>query len=307
MVVAEMKKVLLFLDQAYKPGIHLGYSALVFLAFQAALVVTAETIWEFGWPTLIGISYLFLINFLIRAADEIKDYDYDKVYNPDRPLIQGTLTHRDLWIMILASAVLGIGISAFVSLELALFALFHAAYSIALVAVEKKFPALGDKMFLSMLVTFPVNIFMNVYTYLLTRDTQGAPEDVRVVLVWLLLFAAAFLQYEIARKTVHARHQKPGLRTYSGTIGTYPSLLLAVGLSLLASLGTIELLAKLKLNTWPLICYFLFSTMILCLYIPRFLKFRLVDEPKKPAMLTGPAMMAMSFYMFFVILYAAAT
>ena len=302
-----LKKVLVFLDQAYKPGIHIAYSALVFLAFQGALILSMEAIWEFGWSTAIGIAYLFVINFLIRAADEIKDYEYDKVYNPERPLVQGTLTHKDLWIMIIVSGALAVGLSSFISWGLALFALLHAGYSIALIGLEKKFPSLGDKIFLSLLITFPVNIFMNIYTFILTRDTQGAPGDPLVLILWLLVFGAAFLQYEIARKTLHAKHEVVGMRTYSKAIGTYPSLGLAIVCSLVASLGTIGALAQWRLEYWPLIGHVLFSTMILCLYIPRFLKFRNLDEPKKPAMLTGPGMMAMSFYMFFVILYTAST
>lgn len=33
----------------------------------------------------------------IRAADELKDYDYDRIHNPDRLLVTGALTKLDMW------------------------------------------------------------------------------------------------------------------------------------------------------------------------------------------------------------------
>lgn len=51
---------------------------------------------------LIGGLTLLAMTFLLRAYDEIKDYPTDKINFPDRPLVSGVLTHRDLhWIILL--------------------------------------------------------------------------------------------------------------------------------------------------------------------------------------------------------------
>jgi hypothetical protein len=51
---------------------------------------------------LVGGVTMLAMTFLLRAYDEIKDFPTDKINFPDRPLVSGVITHRDLtWIILL--------------------------------------------------------------------------------------------------------------------------------------------------------------------------------------------------------------
>ncbi|MCC6276718.1 MAG: UbiA family prenyltransferase [Oligoflexia bacterium] len=49
---------------------------------------------------------LTVLGFGLRACDEIKDYPTDKINFPNRPLVVGVVSHRDVWISIWASVII---------------------------------------------------------------------------------------------------------------------------------------------------------------------------------------------------------
>src|SRR5882724_1947440 len=82
------------------------------------LIVAAS--WSFSLMTLLQSSrgeirldpaaYLvgaifFLILLYLRALDEIKDLEYDKLYNPSRPLVRGAVSVGEVWSLAALTAV----------------------------------------------------------------------------------------------------------------------------------------------------------------------------------------------------------
>lgn len=292
------QKLAIFFKDSYAPLLHIAYFALLFLSFQGACLLLLGDSWTLSWPSLIGIFYLFSINFLIRAADEIKDFDYDRLHNPDRPLVRGIMTQRDLWIWMVVSGLIGMGANALLSPGLALFAGIHAVYAFTLIAIEKVFPSLGDSLFLSMLITFPINVLMNVYTYYLSAHTQGMQTDPRTLTLLLVLFSAAFLHYEFARKTVFPKHFKEGMRVYSSKLGTKNTVYLSLFLILLAAVGAFYLVWQKSIGPLPQLAWlFVLVPLPFLLKLKAFFKLEDQVDIRKPAALTGPSMQAMALFL----------
>ncbi|MBF0300163.1 MAG: hypothetical protein HQK51_15685, partial [Oligoflexia bacterium] len=94
-----MRKFLIFTKETYAIGLHLAYSVAIFLAFYAACLLTntpSDVTWSWGTDDLISMATIFVILFYIRVLDEIKDYEYDCKFNPDRPLVKGDVTLKNL-------------------------------------------------------------------------------------------------------------------------------------------------------------------------------------------------------------------
>ena len=94
--------------------------------------------------------------FYLRVVDEIKDYDYDKKFNPERPLVVGVVEFKDLYVFIITSIILVILINIFISQILLIIIVFIMAYGAFLLWIEKKSSLIKDNMMLNLFVTYPV-------------------------------------------------------------------------------------------------------------------------------------------------------
>lgn len=177
----------------------------------------------------LGAATLLVVLFFMRTVDEIKDLAYDRVFQPDRPLVTGELTVATMRGYLAGSAVVALALSAPVHPGLVGTAAAIMAYSLLLVWFERISPAFAAGMFRNIAVAIQLKTGLLLYVVLL-GTTIGITGDVVTSTLAVTAFLAAYLHWEIARKTIRARYARPGERLYSTVIGTGGSLSLATGL-----------------------------------------------------------------------------
>ena len=226
--VNRVQALISFIKSVYNPGLHMAFAAGWFLALEGLLVLIegrGES-WVIDRKVFLGILSIFLALFYLRVADEIKDYTYDKLYHPDRPLVRGAVTFRDLHVFLAVTGAVVILLNAFLSWLLAIVMGLDMAYALFLIHLEKMSSRVRDRIFLNLLVTYPVNIGISVYIYLFFLTRYKVNPGASGILL-LAAFELAFLHYEIGRKTCWPHHAPEGMRLYSNVLGATGSALLA--------------------------------------------------------------------------------
>lgn len=292
---------------AYEPGLHFGFAALWFLGLMAALICIekAPLTWILSLKTLLGILTLFFVLFILRCVDEIKDFEYDKIFSPDRPLVTGAVSENDIFAFnMLATAIivlLNLGLSS----SLLAIALLDVLYGIYLIWVERFSAKVRDSLYYSLLVTYPVNIMMSVYTLFFFRGEYGVGFSGDQALV-IVAFALAFLHYEFSRKNAWPHHAKAGQRLYSEKLTT-PGTLLISNLFALGAPLIIILLCKPWTATGPV---FIAGLGLLLPYLvtlagnARFLAIRRLPQQEKKVLMPFANLYLVAFYLSIVIFAA---
>jgi len=219
-----------FLQDVFAPGLHVAFAGAWTLSLVGSLALLRDRPLRLDLPLLAAGVTVLLVLFTLRAIDELKDFDYDRVHNPDRLLVTGVVSRRDLKLWGGVSAALAVGLAGLLSAWSGAWALvalvaLDLVHAVFLVRLERGAPAIRDGMLLNLLVTYPVNVLLSVFLYAIFLAAYGggaegavAPEPARD-LALLGAFALVFLSYELARKTAWPAASRPGERLYSNVLG----------------------------------------------------------------------------------------
>jgi 4-hydroxybenzoate polyprenyltransferase len=234
-----------FCTMVYAPGLHVAYAAFWLLALEGALVLTHPEIdtWKLDLRLLGAIASNFLVLFFLRVVDELKDYEYDKVHNPERPLVTGLVSRRELVAALALTAVVVLVLNAALAWVLVVIAAADMVYALALIALERRSPRVRDGMFLNLAVTYPVNIALSIYIYAFFLERYGVTEVTVEHLLVLAAFTVAFLHYEVGRKTAWPQFAPAGERLYSQVLGGWGAGMLAAGCAVGAAAAMLAALA----------------------------------------------------------------
>ncbi|WP_249359578.1 hypothetical protein [Nocardia cyriacigeorgica] len=237
--VASLVRIARFTAVMYKPH-YLLYGILWVLALEgtAALVTDPEASWRPSWATALRIVVVAFVLLYLRMVDEQKDLDYDRVHNPDRPLVTGAVTAGDLRAAMAVIAVGAIAASLLLSIGSAVAIAAVLAYGLALWGLERISAPIRRNILLNLLVTYPVQLLVTAYVVISAIDT-GDVEPGWQAGAAAVIFAGAFLQFEFARKT--SRISRPGQMYYSNALGTTGSMFAALGCAVLAVAADIAL------------------------------------------------------------------
>ncbi|WP_238846585.1 hypothetical protein [Nocardia terpenica] len=216
----------------YKPY-YLLYAVLWTLAVEgtAALVSHPGVGWRPGAATGVRVVVVAGVLLYLRMVDEQKDLGYDRIHYPDRPLVTGAITARELRIAMTVLAVAAIGASLALSVWSAVWITVVLGYGLVLWGLERVSAAIRDRLLLNLAVTYPVQVLLTVYV-VVSAIGSGQVES-RWVTAWVaVVFAGAFVQFEFARKTTSTA--RPGQWFYSNTLGASGSAAAVVVCSMLA-------------------------------------------------------------------------
>ncbi|MGW2544359.1 hypothetical protein ACWC5I_26625 [Kitasatospora sp. NPDC001574] len=195
--------------------------------------------WRPGWGTVLAAVTVVVDLLLLRAADDLRDLPYDRRHNPGRPLARGAVLPRDLVVL------LGVGAAVLLLLntgnrpaQLLLAAQF--GYLVLLVGAELRFgwPP-GDAVVLSVLLSAPVQILLNLYLYAVFLGDTGLSADRHVLAVLAVVMLAA-THHELARKLVRAPGERE--RTYVHAFGVRATTALAVGFAVASAVAALAVL-----------------------------------------------------------------
>ena len=196
---------------------HLLYAVLFVAAVEstAAVVSHPGSAWRPGWQTAVRVVVVAMLLLYLRMVDEIKDLDYDREHNPDRPLVTGAVGVGELWAAIGVVAAVSAGLSLLLSWWSAVLVVAAMAYGLGLWALEARSARVRDTLLLNLVVTYPVQLWIIAYLVVSAVGTGQVESGWRSAGV-AVLFAGAFLHFEFARKTAHDRRSES---YYSNVLG----------------------------------------------------------------------------------------
>ncbi|MFE3143465.1 hypothetical protein [Streptomyces scopuliridis] len=185
-----------------------------------------------------GALAVFVILFFMRAVDEVKDLDYDREFNPGRPLVTGETEVAAVRVYLAGAAVAAVVLSAVVGAAAVVTAVLITAYSLFLLLLERVSERFRESVWGNIVVTIQLKTGLVCYVALLAGSelawSDGAGTPALPTALVVLSFVLAYLHWEIARKTVRARFALPGEKLYSTARGAAWSLGAAVALMLAA-------------------------------------------------------------------------
>ncbi len=149
-----------------------------------------------GW--LVSLAF-FLILLYLRAVDEVKDLGYDRVHNPDRPLVRGAVSVNESWLLSALVAVAVWAISASLNANLVIVATAQMAYGLLLFALERYWLRFRESILLNLCITFPVSAALNVYAAIYLAG-RGLLPDIGSAVAVVVAHIAVFLHMEFGRK-----------------------------------------------------------------------------------------------------------
>jgi 4-hydroxybenzoate polyprenyltransferase len=175
--------------------------------------------WSQAWAA-IAAALAFL---QLRVLDELRDEAADRVGRPDRPLPRGLVSRAELRALAVGAAVAGAAVAAGLGpAALAWYGLALAQVWLLDIGGDRR-PAVLRGMVAAALVHSGI-----VPTVLLVAWAASATPGASAVLAaTLLLVWGAGLALEVARKTFSADEERPGIETYSATLGRSRALALA--------------------------------------------------------------------------------
>ncbi|MFF3448659.1 hypothetical protein ACFYXJ_16185 [Streptomyces sp. NPDC002667] len=198
------------------PHLYVAYALLWVLGLEGSAATLDGAAWRPSGATWIRVVSVVLALLFLRMLDEQKDLAHDRVHHPDRPLVTGAITGRELRGAMAAITVVVTVLNAALSVTDVPLILVALVYGLSLAPLERLAPALRDRPLLGLAVAYPVQLLLGCYVYgslvaagTVTADTRGA--------VLLALCACVFLHFEFARKT--AWESPPGAGLYSSVLG----------------------------------------------------------------------------------------
>ena len=230
-----------FAEIIYEPKQHFLFAALWFLSIQGLFVLKSpvET-WQWSLATLISAGSFFGVLFVLRAIDEVKDLEYDRQFNPDRPVVSGVVSLGDIRSYVILGTLMIALANTLIAWQLSLFVILNVGYGLLLMWLEKAIPLMDRSMFFNLLLTYPVSIALSFYTLVQIHFTQQV--DVFLCLLPIIgCYVLAFLHFEIIRKSMWEALADPEEKLYSNEIGCNNALLLGTLCGVLAIFGIVVL------------------------------------------------------------------
>jgi 4-hydroxybenzoate polyprenyltransferase len=203
---------------SYPPALYVPYALAWALGVSALFAVTDPRVhgWRLDGDAAIAAVTFVITLLLVRAVDDIRDLEYDRAHNPQRPLARGAVRVADLVTLIAVGSIAVLALNSgrgVVALMLAA----QLGYTVLILVVDQKWrwPS-GDALMLSSLVSLPVQVLLNLYLYAGVLHGAGLGPSEHGVLP-LLAAIVAFVHVEYARKTT--RNPAAGERSYVTLFG----------------------------------------------------------------------------------------
>lgn len=172
-----------------------------------------------GWPVVI-VAVLAALGFFfqLRVADEWKDAETDRLYQPERPVPRGLVTLRELTVAALLVAALQVALAVVLDVRLVVALLAVWAFG-ALMTIEFGAREWLRARPLATLVTHaPIVPFIDAFA--VSCDVLGNEAAVPPGVGWLIgvsLFGGSVV--EVGRKIRPPADESPGVETYSAAWG----------------------------------------------------------------------------------------
>lgn len=242
-----------FVNKVFEPKLHILFSFLWSLSL-FSVICSQYGLNYSNYKSLeiivIPISFLLTLLFL-RMIDEIKDFEYDKIYKPDRPLVTGMTSFKQIKVYCIITALIVSSLNLLLNWKCSVVILSIIGYGLFLMLLERKSKKIRENIFLNLLVTFPVSSALNFYVLFYIVVIKDYTFNTN--LLWVILsYVCIFLHFEFGRKTAWPNLLEKGEKVYALYIGGIGSFLTAL---FLCATACSIIFNFLNLDIWSIIVF----------------------------------------------------
>ncbi|APC15205.1 hypothetical protein BLL42_05520 [Pseudomonas frederiksbergensis] len=238
-----MKQFTAFCSSVFPLGFYCLFAFLWLFGMQAIIVMYESHSISIGLDDVGVWLVVILLLLFTRLVDEVKDYEYDKINNPERPLVTGAVSRKQILIYSTMTGALIVALNQ--STGSSVLPLSVCIYTLLIWGADKKISAVSTLPFFALMITFPVSIQIYYYVLFYTLKKYEILFEYSHLLLPMSCMLS-FLALEILRKTRWETHQEGLYSTQIGPVAAHLCgvvcgvLGVAFGYYLVRPVGTFE-------------------------------------------------------------------
>lgn len=235
---------------------------------------------DFGIQEIVGCFTVFAFLFWLRVADDLKDYETDKVLFKERPLPSGRTKKKD--VIIITSIIQAITIILnVIFMNNILFFIILYVYGFLMSKWFFQRSKIQPNLFLALITHNPVQIFINLYIISFTCIKYSLPFFSYITICTLFTLYFPALIWEVSRK-IRAPKDETEYTTYSKLYGYKKATIFVLILTLVDILTNIVLVYNLnKISILLLLLLVTWMVDKFVLFIKDPTKFKIIDKVEK--------------------------
>lgn len=213
-----LKRLNIYFKEMYPIIPRLFVGAVIFAEIYFIMLLNhGVTTFDIGIAEVVGSFTIFSFLFMLRIADDFKDYDTDRILFPERPLPSGRVTKKDLAIFLSILLVVTTVLNLVFMNNIPLF-LFLFVYGILMSLWFFQKSKIQKNLFLALITHNPIMMVMNVYIISFACIKYDLPYfNLTNILVAFTLYFPALI-WEVSRK-IKAPKDETEYMTYSKMFG----------------------------------------------------------------------------------------
>ena len=240
-----LKRLHIYLKERYPLVARLILGLIVFLEIHFIILLN-EGVTEFkiGIQEVVGAFTVFAFLLWLRIADDLKDFETDKILFPDRPLARGAVYKKDVMILCSIVQLIAIVLNVIFMNNIVFFVILY-VYGYLMSKWFFQRAKIQPSLPLALVTHNPVQMFINLYIISFTVIKYGLrPFTITTVMtLWTLYFPA--LIWEVSRK-IKAPKDENDYTTYSKLFGYKKSTRFVMILTLVDIMTNIVLVFRLN-------------------------------------------------------------
>lgn len=276
-----LKRMHLYMKERYPFIARLILGLIVFLEIHFIILLNeGVTIFNIGIQEVVGAYTVFAFLLWLRIADDLKDFDVDKILFPDRPLARGAVFKKDVVILCAFFNAIAVVLNIIFMNNIVFFCiLYFYGYLMSKWFFQKA--KIQPSLPLALVTHNPVQMFVNLYIISFTVIKYDLPPFTitTVMTLWTLYFPA--LIWEVSRK-IKAPKDENDYTTYSKLFGYKKATRFVMILTLVDIMTNIILVFRLnKISILILVLLVSWMTWKFIQYMKDPERFVLVDKVER--------------------------
>ena len=276
-----LKRMHLYMKERYPFIARLILGLIVFLEIHFIILLNeGVTTFNIGIQEVVGAYTVFAFLLWLRIADDLKDFDVDKILFPDRPLARGAVFKKDVVILCAFFNAIAVVLNIIFMNNIVFFCiLYFYGYLMSKWFFQKA--KIQPSLPLALVTHNPVQMFVNLYIISFTVIKYDLPPFTitTVMTLWTLYFPA--LIWEVSRK-IKAPRDENDYTTYSKLCGYKKATRFVMILTLVDIMTNIILVFRLnKISILILVLLVSWMTWKFIQYMKDPERFVLVDKVER--------------------------
>ena len=276
-----LKRLHIYMKERYPLIARLILGLIVFLEIHFIILLNeGVTTFKIGIQEFVGAFTVFAFLLWLRIADDLKDFETDKILFPDRPLARGAVYKKDVMVLCVIVQAITVVLNVLFMNNIIFFCILY-AYGYLMSKWFFQRAKIQPSLPLALVTHNPVQMFVNLYIISFTVIKYGLrPFTITTVMtLWTLYFPA--LIWEVSRK-IKAPKDENDYTTYSKLFGYKKATRFVMILTIVDIITNIILVFRLnKISIAVLVILVTWMTVQFIKYMKDPNKFVIVDKVER--------------------------